>query len=89
MEPVMAATMPGAMGPAAMEAALTTEAAVNAGVCARAENAIREKRIGIPSRDVRTVHSISDENIANYPFSVANLRPVQEHDSFQMVGLRE
>jgi hypothetical protein len=55
--------MPGAMGPDTREAAFTTEAAVKDGVCACAENAIREQKIVIPVREVRNGHSISDENI--------------------------
>jgi len=63
---MIAATMPGAIGPAAMEAALTTEAAVKVGVCARAETARNENETVIPILDVRNGYSISDEIVSNY-----------------------
>ena len=61
-DPVIFTTMPGAMEPGAMEAALTTEAAVNEGVCASAEKAKREKEIVMPISDVRNGYSISRPN---------------------------
>jgi hypothetical protein len=67
----MATTIPGAIGPAAIEAAFTTEAAVNVGVCASAERAKREK-IVMPISEVRNVYSISDEIVPNI-LSLADL----------------
>jgi len=65
---MMAATMPGARGLAAMEAAFTTEAAVNVGVCACDEGNQRQKEIAIPINVVRNVYSISDETISKSNF---------------------
>ena len=71
-DPVMATTIPGARGPAAIEAAFFTEAAVNVGVCACAESTKTAKEIVMPIV-VRTVYPISDEFIQKYTLSVANL----------------
>jgi len=58
-EPVMATTMPGAIGPDTIEASFNTVAAVKVGVCACAERANREKEIVIPNNDLRNLYSIS------------------------------
>ena len=62
----MFTTMPGAMAPATIDAALTTEAAVNEGACAWAENAKREKEIVMPVSDLSNGNSLSDEIVAKY-----------------------
>jgi len=59
--PVRETTIPGAMGPAVIEAAFITEAAVNAGACACAESASTEKEIVMPINVVRNIYSISDK----------------------------
>jgi hypothetical protein len=57
-EPVMSATMPGAIGPATRDAALITELLVIVGVCACAARAKREHEIVMPISDVRNGYSI-------------------------------
>lgn len=56
--PMMFATMPGAIGPATWDAALSTEVLVNDGVCACAARAKRENEIVMPVSDVRNGYSI-------------------------------
>jgi hypothetical protein len=75
-EPVMFTNMPGAIGPATIEAAFATEAAVKVGVCAAAEKAQKENETVIPISDVRNGYSISDDIVSKYSFSVANLMSV-------------
>jgi hypothetical protein len=65
----MATTIPGARGPAAIEAAFFTEAAVNVGDCACAESAKTAKEIVMPIV-VRNVYSISNEFISKIHISV-------------------
>jgi hypothetical protein len=56
-DPLMATTIPGASGPAVIEAAFNTVAAVNVGVCACAESAKTANEIVMPIV-VRNVYSI-------------------------------
>ena len=58
--PVICITMPGAIVPAAREAAFTTEAAVNVGVCAAA---------GIGAKAIEIASAISDVRNGNSIFS--------------------
>jgi hypothetical protein len=71
--PVMATTIPGAIGPAVIEAAFSTDAAVNVGAWACAESARTERESEMPMSVVRNVYSISDETMSKSVFSVANL----------------